>query len=1155
MNTLKSLIICLIFTIFLGFQVKGQREEISLKNLSWKVWLDTSALWQNDRLYLPEEVNIETLPENSPTCGWKTLYADKGIGCNIPATVEEYFSKGDPLYTYHGVAWFWTTVDIPKNWKGKTINIHFTSTRLRCELYVNNKLSGYDIVAETPWQVDISKNLKTGEKNKIALRITNPGGFRGWEDFPGFKWGSYEFPASHDFGGIGGNIMLTSTNQKYIEDVFVENLLPAGSKKIKVNIILNKENQDTLPFSLNIGIVSHSTGKIIFSNDYFLKSCQDDSLKIELTVPEAELWNIDNPSLYECKINLKGNKINDNYNVLFGFRTFEVKEINNDNNFYFNGERIVNISSIDWGYYTGTGLYSSPLMAEKSVLAAKSIGHNGINCHRNIGDVELLKQANEKGLYIYEEPGGFHAGQQGYNVTDSTFAGKYMIEKCRRMAIRDRNSPCLIIHNLCNEDNYWTPLREKCMKLIHKLNPTVMVSNSSGGYIFDIFQMSPSNYINHIRPYENRITDKYEDNHTVEEYKGVFYEPFLFSHTYETKNLQYWGEVHCYGGPDNWYKSAEDLDQKAKWGANYYRPLHDKIFSFFKECNLSTTGSRVIISPEDVSVQAGRGLMYINGRAVQNLISRNNVDGFGINGWSGTTEVVPGEGGYWSSSILDASRNIKGVASDYAYWTKPLQICIKRINGAIFNPSDIAIFEITLVNQNKLASGNYLLKLKIKDGEGEYVPYDSEQVISVRGGDVFAQHICNLPVKLRNWKGGYITLEAKLYENKNKEVASGNEQILLNNRSSFNNQFVDYTGSVINWPEASIALKEAKVQISNFDKRIGIQSFICAGLQLPSVEIIDNLLKRVKEDGTILLLNFNEEWASLLYSKKIIAEIPKFGSAKIEGSWMGNGWGYLDYFIGNQAIPSKSTIGTNSWELGIQSLNQEQIGFYPLITTNPDCKTRAYGAYFARPDKLLILLGEIDYGKGRILLNSSYQIDQKHPLCDMIFFNMLTMDNQLRVKGNSLELPFKGEPVALPGILQMVDYNLGGEGIAYHDDDEINQGKEYRADGVDISSQNGNLFVGWINSGEWMEYNIDVKKSGTFSVAFEYATLGNSSSLLLMFDGINKGGEIKLPSTGDWFAFREYRVLLKLESGKQTLRVFFKGGGSNISRIKFEYKE
>ena len=55
--------------------------------------------WQDDTLYLPEDVILTNLPVNPPTGGWAVLNDKAGIGVSLPATVEEYyFNKAPALH-------------------------------------------------------------------------------------------------------------------------------------------------------------------------------------------------------------------------------------------------------------------------------------------------------------------------------------------------------------------------------------------------------------------------------------------------------------------------------------------------------------------------------------------------------------------------------------------------------------------------------------------------------------------------------------------------------------------------------------------------------------------------------------------------------------------------------------------------------------------------------------------------------------------------------------------------------------------------------------------------------------------------------------------------------------------------------------------------
>ena len=69
----KIWILIINFVLLLPCVADG-REKIELTGAGWKAWMDNEAGWQNDKLYLPDEItSIDDLPHNMPTGGWSVL--------------------------------------------------------------------------------------------------------------------------------------------------------------------------------------------------------------------------------------------------------------------------------------------------------------------------------------------------------------------------------------------------------------------------------------------------------------------------------------------------------------------------------------------------------------------------------------------------------------------------------------------------------------------------------------------------------------------------------------------------------------------------------------------------------------------------------------------------------------------------------------------------------------------------------------------------------------------------------------------------------------------------------------------------------------------------------------------------------------------------
>ena len=142
---------------------------------------------------------------------------------------------------------------------------------------------------------------------------------------------------------------------------------------------------------------------------------------------------------------------------------------------------------------------------------------------------------------------------------------------------------------------------------------------------------------------------------------------------------------------------------------------------------------------------------------------------------------------------------------------------------------------------------------------------------------------------------------------------------------------------------------------------------------------------------------------------------------------------------------------------------------------------------------------------------------------------------QLDLGGQS---PFHGTPQALPGRIEAEDFDLGAEGVAYHDCDPQNRGGAYRPDtGVDLQAcSEGGYNVGWMCGGEWLEYTVDVSRPGPYLIATRVASPTAGGQFHLEFDGVDKTGTLIVPATGGWQNWTTIWARADLASGVQILR-------------------
>ena len=177
---------------------------------------------------------------------------------------------------------------------------------------------------------------------------------------------------------------------------------------------------------------------------------------------------------------------------------------------------------------------------------------------------------------------------------------------------------------------------------------------------------------------------------------------------------------------------------------------------------------------------------------------------------------------------------------------------------------------------------------------------------------------------------------------------------------------------------------------------------------------------------------------------------------------------------------------------------------------------------------------------------------------------------------------------AIPGRVECAFYDVGGEGVAYHDTTPINvlsgilnQSKEHqpaedatpyhwnfrRDEGVDISftktpsdlKHNKNvvapmlsqLYIGAADDGEWCNYTVDVKKAGTYKILAMY---GNGTGPLSFSINHKPACECKFPvTTGGPHRWNKAEVgtITFPEAGQQLLTLHY-NKGNNFAYFDFE---
>ncbi|MES2734603.1 MAG: PA14 domain-containing protein [Bacteroidota bacterium] len=152
------------------------------------------------------------------------------------------------------------------------------------------------------------------------------------------------------------------------------------------------------------------------------------------------------------------------------------------------------------------------------------------------------------------------------------------------------------------------------------------------------------------------------------------------------------------------------------------------------------------------------------------------------------------------------------------------------------------------------------------------------------------------------------------------------------------------------------------------------------------------------------------------------------------------------------------------------------------------------------------------------------------------------------------QLSYVGNPHAVPGIIKAEYYDLGGEGVAYHDTDTTNAGGVYRTnEGVDLEvCAEGGLDIQQA-AGEWVEYTIQVSTSGAYRLDSRVASaLGGK--IHVEIDGTNVTGAWAVPQTGGWQKWIDLSQTINLTGGQHVLRYFVDNGEVSLHTLTFTGK-
>ena len=185
------------------------------------------------------------------------------------------------------------------------------------------------------------------------------------------------------------------------------------------------------------------------------------------------------------------------------------------------------------------------------------------------------------------------------------------------------------------------------------------------------------------------------------------------------------------------------------------------------------------------------------------------------------------------------------------------------------------------------------------------------------------------------------------------------------------------------------------------------------------------------------------------------------------------------------------------------------------------------------------------------------------PLQYTKFLRILGHGNSVNVFNSFTEVGLDTAHVAyttankIPGIIQAENYDLGGEGVAYHDATATDDGSGFRTnDGVDLEATTdagAGYNLGWTAAGEWINYTVTVATARNYTFGFRSAGT-TAGSVKLIVDGTTSTSAVALPNTGAYQTWTTTTApaSIALSAGTHTITLNIAAGGFNLNYIEFK---
>ena len=329
--------------------------------------------------------------------------------------------------------WYQRRLEIPADWDGKRILLHFGAVDYIASIYIDGRIAGRHWGGSSSFTVDITRMVSAGKTHNLVIRVEDDE--RSGEYAKGKQCGRFA-----SFGceytrttGIWQTVWMEAVHKDGLKDVYVIPDLDQSRFVFRPEYHAVQQGQ-----KLRIRIIDN--GKTV-SEKTIPATAQSQA---ELTVKKVKTWSPEDPYLYDIEYDVLSaeGKVIDHVKAYAGMRKIQVI----GNRIYLNDEPVYLRLVLDQGFYPD-GIWTAPTdeALKRDIELSMAAGFNGARLHQKIFEPRFHYWADRLGYLTWGESASW-----GANINRIGSARNFLTE-WEETVVRDRNHPSIIM---------WTPFNE-----------------------------------------------------------------------------------------------------------------------------------------------------------------------------------------------------------------------------------------------------------------------------------------------------------------------------------------------------------------------------------------------------------------------------------------------------------------------------------------------------------------------------------------------------------------------------------------------------------------------------------------------------------------------------------------------------------------------